>query len=153
MTCQMEIEIFTSAGFSGSGKSTTSGQQAKEQAWSEACARIRTAQGLDCHDREHVAVGSEASRTFQTTDASGTIERRYEHEVTVGVMERAVGFGDAVDDRRAACRRAKQHACEQIVHGPCPGVGVRVVSVDGKPPRPATVEPPPNAGTVPRPTI
>jgi hypothetical protein len=61
--------------------------------------------------------------------------------VVLGARRTAQGFGDAPGDRQEACRRAKAHACEQLVGGPCPDAGVRVIAVDGKPPSPAAAEP------------
>ncbi len=152
LTCEMELEVFTSAGYSGQGKSDRSGQEAKEAAWAEACARIKEGADLDCRDRDQVTVGSESSRTLSVVATDGSVDSHFEHAVKLGVTRRAVGFGDAPYDHREACRRAKAHACQQIVHGPCPSMGVRVLTVDGRPPRPAPVQPPPNEPT-PRPTI
>lgn len=138
-TCTMELEVLVPSA-TGHGASKKRLDEAKQAAWVEACARLRTAVDLDCHDRERVGVVSE--RSSSSVSSSGKVLEAFEYDVVLGARRTAEGFGDAPGDRQEACRRAKAHACEQLVAGPCPAASsVRVISVDGKHPNAAAVEP------------
>ena len=151
-TCELQLELLEPTGASGHGKSSTSGKEAKDAAWAEACASLQKSHGLDCNDATTIGVTAETSQSLQVRQGGGQHEQRFEHRVTLAVRRRATGFGDAPGDREEACRRAKAHACQELVKGPCPADGLRVISVDGHPPRPASVEPRPSTAP-PRPTI
>lgn len=151
-TCEIELELLAPSGAHGRGASTTNASDAKQAAWAQACEGLRKTASLDCHDDDHVGVILQRSSSMRSVQGDGVDRTRYEFELILGARRTAKGFGDAVGARKEACSRAKAHACEQLVGGPCPDDGVRVIAVDGEPPRPATVEPsaknPP-----PRPTI
>lgn len=151
-TCEIELELVEPTGAHGKGTSTKSGTEAKEAAWAQACAALKASHGVDCNDATRVGVIAERTHSLQIRQGSGQHQQRYEHEVELGVARRGKGFGDAPGDRQEACRRAREHACQALVQGPCPAAGVRVIAVDGKPPNPAAVEPRP-ATQAPRPTI
>lgn len=146
-TCTIELAIFQT-GAEGHGTSESSSAAAKEAAWAEACAALRKTADLDCRDTSRVGIVTQRSSSLRSVESSGAVQERYEFDLVLGVRRTAEGFGDAPGDRQEACRRAKAHACEQLVSGPCPDTGVRVIAVDGKPPSPAAVEPP---RTTPRP--
>jgi hypothetical protein len=88
-------------------------------------------------------VVSQRSSSLRSVKGTGVAQERYEFDLVLGTRRTAEGFGDAPGDRQEACRRARAHACAQLVGGPCPDTGVRVIAVDGKPPSPAAVEPVP----------
>jgi hypothetical protein len=144
-TCTMKLEVFVPSA-SGHGSSKASFDAAKQAAWTQACVELRKSVDLDCRDRERVAIASERSSSMLSLD-----DTVWEYDVTLGVRRIAEGFGDAPVDWEA-CQRARDHACEQLVGGPCPERGMRVISVDGKPPNAAAVEPAPKA-PAPRETI
>ncbi|MCA9705529.1 MAG: hypothetical protein KDK70_06770 [Myxococcales bacterium] len=150
-TCEITVELLDPGGVTGHGSSAKSAQAAKEAAWADACAQLRKAQGLDCHG-DQIAVRKEATGSIQSKQGDGTLQQSHRHTVSLTTRRRATGFGDAMGDRPQACRAAKEHACQQLVGGPCPEDDVRVVEVDGHPPRAADVEPKP-ADTTPRPTL
>ncbi len=151
-TCELELELLVPSRAQGHGTSDTSPDAAKESAWTQACAELRKSADLDCQDDRYVGIISQKSSTLRSVRNTGVAQSHFEFELVLGARRTAKGFGDAVEDRKEACHRAKQHACMQLVGGPCPDKGVRVIAVDGKPPRPATVEP--SAGSPPtRPTI
>ena len=151
-TCTIELEVVMPSGAKGHGASDESPVKAKEAAWAQACAQLRTAADLDCKDSARVGVLSQRSSSLRSARSNGATEEHYEHDVVLGSRRTAEGFGDAPGDRQEACRRAKAHACEQLLGAPCPETGVRVIAVDGKPPNPAAVEPAPKT-TAPRETI
>jgi hypothetical protein len=140
-TCAIELALLVPRA-TGHGASDTSFDAAKEAAWAQACADLRKSADLDCHDAERVSTVSEQSSSV-VSSKSGVRQTHFEYDVVLGARRTAEGFGDAPDDRQEACRRAMAHACEQLVRGPCPETGVRVISVDGKPPNAAAVEPVP----------
>lgn len=150
-TCTLELELVVPGTATGRGASDRDAASAKQDAWDRACAELRASDGLDCHDEDLVGIVSQRSSTKRSTLGPSVIEH-FEFEVVLGARRKASGFGDAPGDREEACRRAKAHACAQLLGGPCPESGVRVLSVDGKPPRPAAVERPPSP-TRPRDTI
>lgn len=148
-TCTIELERFETH-TQGHGTSASSSQAAKDAAWAEACAALRKTADLDCRDTTRVGIVTQRSSSLRWTEPPGAAQERYEFDLVLGVRRTAEGFGDAPGDRQEACRRAKAHACEQLVRGPCPE-GVRVIAVDGKPPSPAPA--PPRATPQPRETI
>jgi hypothetical protein len=143
-TCTMELEVLVPSA-SGHGSSRASFDTAKQAAWTQACVELRRSVDLDCRDRERVAIVSERSSSmFAPSESGDSMEAHWEYDVTLGARRIAEGFGDAPVDWEA-CQRARDHACEQLVGGPCPERGMRVISVDGKPPSAAAVEPAPKA--------
>ncbi len=149
-TCTIELQLLVPSA-TGHGASDTSFDAAKEAAWVQACAELRNAASLDCRDAERVGTVSEHSSSA-TSIKDGVTQAHWEYDVVLGARRTAEGFGDAPGDRQEACRRAKAHACEKLVGGPCPDKGLRVIAVDGKPPSAAAVEPAPMASE-PSPTI
>jgi hypothetical protein len=144
-TCTIELELLVPSAATGHGTSEKSSAEAKEAAWADACAQLRKTADLDCNDAERVGIVSQRSSSLRSTKSTGVVHERYELDVELGTRRTAKGFGDAPGDRQEACRRAKARACEQLVAGPCPETGVRVIAVDGKPPSAAAVEPAPTA--------
>jgi hypothetical protein len=142
-TCTIEIELMVPSGAAGHGASDQSAAAAKEAAWTEACAQLRTTADLDCKDPERVGVIWQQSSTEASPTRTGAVQMHFEFDVVLGSRRTGQGFGDAPGDRPEACRRAKAHACEQLLGAPCPDAGVRVIAVDGKPPSAAAVEPKP----------
>ena len=144
-TCTIELEALAPTGAKGHASSDASLDVAKEAAWAEACAQLRKSTGLDCKDPERVGVLTQgSSATFGMIAGRGK-HSHFEFDVELGSRRTARGFGDAPDNRPEACRRAIDHACMQLVGGPCPetGMRLRVIAVDGKPPDAAAVEPAP----------
>lgn len=151
-TCTIELELVEPTGASGKGKSDVSNAEAKDDAWAQACAALQHSHGVDCHDADRVGTIKEASQSIQARRGDGRHQNSFRYEVELGLRRRAKGFGDAPGDRQEACRRAKDHACQELVGSPCPATGLRVLSVDGRPPSAAAVEPRPTT-VAPRPTI
>lgn len=151
-TCELELELLEPTGAHGKGTSDRDAKDAKDTAWAQACASLQQSHGIDCHDASRVAPIKEASQSIQARRGDGAHQSSYRFELELGLRRRAKGFGDAPGDRQEACRRAKAHACQELVQGPCPAKGLRVITVDGHPPQPASVEPRPATKDT-RPTI
>jgi len=152
-TCTIELEVLVPSGAAGHGASDESHAKAKEAAWAQACAQLRTsAPAVDCKDAARVGIISQRSSSQRSVERTGVAQEHYEFDLVLGSRRTAEGFGDAPGNRQEACRRAKAHACEQLLGAACPETGVRVIAVDGKPPSAAAVEPVPKA-TAPRETI
>jgi hypothetical protein len=146
-TCEIELAI--SSRMTHRTRTKVSPQHARDVAWKGACAELQR-RDVDCRDPDRVTVVSDAPRSPSYVSDEGV--QYYDHELVLAVRQLATGVGEAPGERSEACRRAKAHACEKLVGGPCPDKGVRVIAVDGKPPSAAAVEPAPTASE-PSPTI
>jgi len=147
-TCELELEVASRMIHRTLTKHGA--QEARESAWKAVCAVLQSQHDIDCRDPDQVTVVSDAPRSPSYVSDDGT--QYYGHELVLTVRKVVTGVGEAPEDRQEACRRAKAHACEQLLAAACPETGVRVISVDGKPPDPAAVEPVPEP-TAPRETI
>ncbi len=143
-TCSITAQFLEPDGVTGEGRSDTSNRTAKQTAWDDACEQLQRLHDLDCRDSTQVAVHKEGSSTLRIAKGDGSSVERWEHRVTLTRQRQATGFSDA-PERETACRQAKEHACQQLVGGPCPADGIRVLKVDGRPPRPVTPPAPPGS--------